>query len=330
MGSAYIDVTPYYGTLLTVDLLSGSQILISSSFGSSETGLIDDSDGNLGHRDGGLSTFNGLPITYVGSGAAQPGVEHLGMILPHGPQSDVIVFRAGGQTYFNYPEGAPNAPGMVAVIVEITPDPYEAHRPVCFTEGTLISTPVGEVPVEDLARDDLVEDIDGRAHRIRWISRRAVNLQNYFGRARSQMVPVLIPRNALGQGSPHSDLRLPQQHLVYVRDPSVELFFAEEAVLVPAMSLVGDRIRLESEASQVVFYHFLCDEHLIVRANGLPTETLRLGSVGTDSMSEDQRAELAPIFPDRGRSDRVMPTAAPVLTLFEGRVLSRALAPRLE
>lgn len=329
MGSAFIDVTPYHGTLQTVDLLSGSQTLVSFDFGASESGEIVDPDGTLGRSEGAMATFNDRPITLIGSGTVRPGVESLGMIMPEGPAKDVVVFRSAGRTLFYYPEGAPSVPGMVAVVLRLTEDPWEAARPNCFSEGTFISTPGGEVAVEDLARGDLVEDIDGRTHPIRWISRRAFSLRNYYGRARSQVSPVLIPRNAFGPGLPHSELRLPQHHLVYLRDPSVELYFAEEAVLVPAKSLVGDCIRLEPEADQMVFYQFLCDEHLIVRANGLPTETLRLGSVGTGLMSDAQRAELSSIFPDRDGSEFAMRAAAPVLTLFEGRVLSRAMAPRL-
>jgi len=325
MPSAVITATPYDGSVLAASLLDNSTNLLLSDFDPPVTGTVIDDDGTWSDADDGVSTFNGMPINYIGSGSATPGVSVGGILVPLGSTVDVVVFEAGGQTYFHYPDGPPNIVGSVLLNVQITAAPYTGITPVCFAEGTMISTPDGEVAIETLGPGDLVEDIHGKYHPIRWIMGRPMTLHDKFGPARQKLVPVLIPRDAFGPGMPHSDLRVSQQHLIYVRDPQVSLYFAEDAVLVPAKSLVGDRIRLESEARQVVYYHFLCNEHLIVRANGLPAETLRLGQVGLGSMSDVQRAELSAIFPELDAADPRMSPAAPVLSNFEGRVLSRAM-----
>ena len=161
MPSSTIDAVAYDGSLLSLDLLSGSQTLVLSSFGSTTSGTFTNDNAVFDSNDDGVATFNGEPVTYIGSGTATPGVEVLGIVVPLGTSKDIVAFEAGGQIYFVYPDGPPNLLSAVAVVIDLSPAPYSDFTPVCFGAGTLILTPSGERAVETLQPGDFVLDIEG-------------------------------------------------------------------------------------------------------------------------------------------------------------------------
>ncbi|TPE52453.1 hypothetical protein, partial [Amaricoccus solimangrovi] len=125
MPTASIGVRRYNGPLIAPDLLSGQNTLLLSTFSAQTTGTLADNEGTLSNADSGISTFDGNSLTYVGSGTVQAGISVAGVIVPTGPAVDVVVFDAGGETYFHFPDGPPTALSAVAMIVTIDSDPYE-------------------------------------------------------------------------------------------------------------------------------------------------------------------------------------------------------------
>lgn len=89
MPTATIAVTAYNGSLISADLLSGSQTLLLSSLDRPATGTLFDTDNGFGNTDDGVATFDGAAVTYVGSGTATPGDEVLGIFVPLGTAVDV-------------------------------------------------------------------------------------------------------------------------------------------------------------------------------------------------------------------------------------------------
>lgn len=92
----------------------------------------------------------------------------------------------------------------------------------CFVLGTLIRTPYGDIPVEDLEQGDLVETFDNAAQPVRWVGHRTVP-------ATGHLAPIRINANTFGE---HSTLLVSPQHRILIRDSLAELLFDDAEVLV--------------------------------------------------------------------------------------------------
>lgn len=325
MPAATISVIPYLGSLLSAQLLSPQTTLVLSAFGAAQTGTLTDNDGLLAAADSGVATYDGQPLTYIGSGTVQPGVALGGLTVPLGAAKTVVVFEAGGRIYFHFPAGPPDLTAAVAMVANITPAPYQVFSPVCFCRGTRIATPAGERPVEELEEGDLVLDHTGRSHRAAWIASRRMPLPMGLSDSFAKWLPVRIPRGSLGPGLPERDLCLSQQHRILIRSDWADLLFGSREVLVAAKALTGDRVRIESDVREVHYYHILCEDHVILRANGLPCESMFLGDVALRDTDFASLIETTEIFPQiKGRLRR-MRAAAPMLRPREGRLLAQSL-----
>ncbi|MFA5580387.1 MAG: Hint domain-containing protein [Paracoccaceae bacterium] len=310
-----ITVRPYNGSVLALDLL-GTNSLVLNAFGASITGTITDGDGFLGSDDNSNTTFNGQPITYIGQGTARPA-----LALGLGTKVPLIAFKAGGQIYFHYPEGPPNPLSALSLETSLTATPY---GPICYTDDTLIDTPRGPRAVQDLAAGDLVRDIDGADHPIRWIGRRSVHIPKMLHGALHHWLPVVIRKDAFGPGQPHIPLRVSQQHRILISDAMAELLFASPDVLVPARALLGDIAHIDHACTEVRYHHILCDEHVILRANGLASETLLPAALAQNEAEHGAWDEALGLFPDLTESASI-PAAHPILRMWEGRTLARLL-----
>jgi len=133
---------------------------------------------------------------------------------------------------------------------------------LCFCVNTLISTPSGECPVQQLAVGDLVTTYRGVARRIVWIgSGKALATQ---GR-RNAATPVIVCQSALAENVPNRDLRVTKGHSLYIDD-----------VLIPVEFLVNHRsIFWDDNAQEVELYHIELETHDVLVANGAPAESYR-------------------------------------------------------
>ncbi|QRF66173.1 calcium-binding protein [Ponticoccus alexandrii] len=116
-----IEVFEYNGTLLGTNLIGDEPNILLGSFSGPVTGDLADNDGTLESNDDGISTFDGQPLTYIGSGLATPGLVVGGALVPLGASKELIVFESMGQIYFHYPNGTPGLVGAVALGIQITP-----------------------------------------------------------------------------------------------------------------------------------------------------------------------------------------------------------------
>ncbi|MBV0913058.1 Hint domain-containing protein [Rhodobacteraceae bacterium ASV31] len=183
---------------------------------------------------------------------------------------------------------------------------------VCFVEGTLIRTPGGEVPVELLQPGDLVMTVDHGPQMVRWIGHRGTPC---FG----PHFPVRIAPGALGEGQPKQTLHVSRQHRVMTRSRLAERMFGSPEALVAAHRLVGlPGVTVDRDRTHVTYWHFMCDRHEVVFANGAPSETLFLGQESRATMSGDALREIFALFPEL--EHRPMPSAR---TIPVGRRQSR-------
>ena len=135
---------------------------------------------------------------------------------------------------------------------------------VCFAAGTRISTPEGEVAVEDLRPGDAVATLRDHvrvASPVTWIGRRRVNLAHH--RDVEQVAPILIRRDAFTQGVPARDLRVSPDHCLFI-----------DGGLIPARLLInGATIVQETGLRAVEYFHVELAAHSVLLAEGLPAES---------------------------------------------------------
>jgi hypothetical protein len=104
--------------------------------------------------------------------------------------------------------------GLYADARPLTPS-HEPAGIICFTPGTLLSTPAGPRPVEALREGDLLDTLDGGAQEILWIGRR--RLTGAQMHAMPQLRPVRIRAGAFGLDVPVEDLLVSPRHRLLVQ-----------------------------------------------------------------------------------------------------------------
>lgn len=158
----------------------------------------------------------------------------------------------------------------------------------CFVAGTLIATPDGERPAEDLMPGDLVLTQDDGPQPLRWIGTRIVEATGDFA-------PIHIRAGTFGK---HRDLLVSPLHRVLIRDNLAEILFGESEVLVAARDLVNDRSVLRREGGQVEYVHLMFDRHQVVFSEGLETESYLPGPQTSKSFNAGMLEEISSIFPE--------------------------------
>ncbi|MFY0619619.1 Hint domain-containing protein [Shimia sp.] len=173
----------------------------------------------------------------------------------------------------------------------------------CFTVGTKLRTPSGPALIETLRPGDQVLTLDNGAQTVRWIGRRRVQ-------ARGHMAPVHIAANTYGK---HRALEVSQNHRILRKGPEISLLFAEPEVLVAAKHLIDKRNVTLRTGGWVEYVHILFDQHQIVWANGLLSESL-YPSVDSfalaDPSQEAAMKELQSIFGELFEGETVTPEFA--------------------
>ncbi|KIC37379.1 choice-of-anchor L domain-containing protein [Leisingera sp. ANG-M7] len=212
--------------------------------------------------------------------------------------------------YFNYT--ADNGQGNSDTgLVEIT------QTVPCFLRGTLIRTPDGEIPVEDLRPGMEVLTYDNGPQVLKWIGSRSTACT-------AETAPVRFVKGSCGN---NRDLYVSPQHRMVVSGPLAELLFGEEEVLVKAKDLVNDKtVRPALEMQRAEYFHLLFGSHQIVWANGALSESYQPGPETAAGFDAGTQAEIRELFPELcAETGRGYGNAARLsLRSFEARVLAAA------
>jgi hypothetical protein len=135
---------------------------------------------------------------------------------------------------------------------------------VCYARGTMIRTPVEELPVEKLRPGkQVIALVDGQEvpQTVIWLGHRRIGLASH---PRPETVaPIRIQRDAFADGIPHRDLIVSPDHAIYV-----------QGKLICARQLVNrTTIRQEPDWTAVDYYHVELDQHAILLAEWLSAES---------------------------------------------------------
>jgi hypothetical protein len=152
----------------------------------------------------------------------------------------------------------------------------------CFLSGTKILTNQGEKEVESLKIGDMVLTRDNGFKPILWVSRMLLT-----GDKANLHAPYKIPRHHFQQNVPHTELFVSPNHKILITWAN-ELLFDRE-VLSEAKHHGFDRLY----ENEVVYYHFMFDQHELVVSNGAWTESFQLTGANIDT---EQAQELFDIF----------------------------------
>lgn len=178
---------------------------------------------------------------------------------------------------------------------------YNATAAVlCFLSGTLIATPGGDVPVEELRPGVMVRLADGGTAPVRWVGHQTV-MRRFCDPER--VLPVRIRAGALGDNLPRRDLMLSPGHAVRLDDVLVHA-----AALVNGTSVVRD----VDGPERFVYWHVELPTHALLLAEGVAAESFL-----------DNYQEL----PFENAADR-LPPPADVEELPYPRCKSRRQVPR--
>jgi len=268
---------------------------------------LDDADNDGVLSANGVDQVNGSNITavWVGDTVTIDGVVITG----------VTFYTADGSRYFTPNDGSVLTPGEATATTFVnnsTQMPVGDLFPPCFAAGTVISTPDGEVPVENLDIGDLVLTKDHGPQAIRWVGRRKVV-------GRGKFAPILFKAGAIGNAR---DLRVSPQHRMLLVGWRAELYFGENEVLCAANNLLNDTTICKTPCDEVEYFHLMFDRHEVIFAEGAPSESFLVGEFlcGADTAL---LVELRALFPDLDTSEAYRTPARQIAHGFAAKVAAQ-------
>ena len=170
--------------------------------------------------------------------------------------------------------------------------------------------------MEDLRPGDLVLTLDDGPQPLRWGGRCDLSLSQVM--RDPALRPITIAKGALGALLPDHDITVSPQHRVMFGGAQCQLCFGEDAMLAPAQHLLG-RPGVTRALVAVSYVHLMFDQHQIVCAHGLWSESYQPGDRSLAGLDGAQRQELKRLFPSLGQSEYT--AARATLKAHETRIL---------
>ncbi|MFT8803389.1 MAG: Hint domain-containing protein [Gluconobacter cerinus] len=151
--------------------------------------------------------------------------------------------------------------------LQITYSNGNTYIGACFLSGSMISTPDGDVAVEDIKLGDEVIAFDWKSGQdivrpVVWVGKTHVNVRHGVPDDMSGY-PIRILKDAISAGVPYKDMLITAEH---------SLFF--DGKFVPARMLVNGRsIFYDKSITSYDYYHVETEQHSVITADGMLTES---------------------------------------------------------
>ena len=182
--------------------------------------------------------------------------------------------------------------------------------PPCLTQGTLIRAAEGDIPVESLNIGDLVATPCG-PRRVRFVGESsycAIDLRITGG------MPIRIEPGAFGELGPEVPIQCSPNHA-----------FLIDGCLVEAKALINDttiRQLVSWDEPTVTYYSIELEEHGLVWANGLLTETYFACRSGENDSREawDNHAEYLALYGKGGHMQMLVQPRIPLARNLPNRI----------
>ncbi|NOD63147.1 MULTISPECIES: Hint domain-containing protein [unclassified Ruegeria] len=180
--------------------------------------------------------------------------------------------------------------------VNFVQDPNPSPGAPCFTSDTLILTDQGEVLIQDIEPGMRVMTTDGTLETVRMRLSRTLRHADLL--KKPELYPVCIMAGSLGHGLPRRDLIVSRQHRMLVRSAIAQRMFATRDVLISAIRLTElPGIYVDDLATKVTYHHLIFERHVVLFAEGAPSESLFTGPEALKSLSPEAQQELLKLFP---------------------------------
>lgn len=167
---------------------------------------------------------------------------------------------------------------------------------ICFTPGTHIQTENGTRLIEELREGDRVQTKDNGLQPLRWIGQRRMSGARLF--AMPKLRPIRIAGSSLGVERPDRDLLVSPAHRILVKGAAAQSLFNTSEVLVTAKDLInGTTITVDMQVREVTYIHVLLDEHQVLWANGLETESFHPASAALATLDDEDKKRLLAEYP---------------------------------
>ncbi|MDV7143541.1 Hint domain-containing protein [Tropicimonas sp. TH_r6] len=162
----------------------------------------------------------------------------------------------------------------------------------CFTSGTMILTPRGEVPIETLRPGDLVQTLDNGAQTVLWIGQRRLSRRELL--QHPNLMPIRIRCGALGN---RRDLLVSPQHCLITTPDGAEPCMARATHLARQG---GPGFRVARGVREVSYIHLLFERHQIVLTEGMASESFYPGPMALATLDGRTISEIGVLFPGLG------------------------------
>lgn len=167
---------------------------------------------------------------------------------------------------------------------------------ICFTPNTMVATINGLRPVQDIRPDDVLLTKDNGPQKIVWQGHRRMTGARLF--AMPELRPIRLRADALGGGIPDAELLVSPEHQVVLRGQAARRLFNETEVFVQAKELVNDNtIWVDHAIREVTYIHLMFEEHQVIWANGVETESFHPAATSLDMVDPAQRQGLLDVLP---------------------------------
>ena len=180
-----------------------------------------------------------------------------------------------------------------------------------FTPGTLVETPSGERPIQELGTGDVVLNKKGVAVQIRWKSSAMLNYHELYGN--SHLLPIFIQKSALGRNLPERDMAVSQNTWLDAESCNGASLFLTDEDRVPAKKLIDGRGIRRADPDALTYIHVHFDRHEVIKANGLWVECYSPLDPDNGVRRNAQRTELDAVFPELRKQKAEASSRKPVV-----------------
>ena len=202
------------------------------------------------------------------------------------------------------------------------PDTAEVNATVAsFARATLLSTPTGKTPVEDLRPGDLLSTVDGGETEVTWIGSR-----DLFP-AGAQPTLYRVAPHAFGGRGPAATVILGASAHVLLDDPRCMALVGGLRAFAPVSAFEdGERVAAIVPPGDGMTFGIACAGQAAILASGLPVATVHPARAMGTALARGGHATLARLFPHLSGGATFDAPRIPTLTLSEARDLTVARA----
>lgn len=150
---------------------------------------------------------------------------------------------------------------------------YAQSAPLCFCEDTLIETANGPVAVQDLRAGDQVMTAD---HGLKPLRFSVLTRYSFDDIAHNpKRCPIRMRTGAFGTAAQTQDLWVSPQHRMVMTSPTMTRLIGQPSVLIAAKDLLDlPKVHQRIPKKGVTYFHLLFDDHVLVQAHGIWSESL--------------------------------------------------------